>query len=153
MNRNVGPTMRLQETVGYMLQNYQENIQMSKLAELGQVMDKTPMSYITDLRINKAKELLLTTDKPVSDIVASVGYNDEFYFSRRFKEKSGYSPSVFTQKRELKTISLSSPYTDHLFTLGSVNGHVYVTQGQAWLDYSSAGHLAALADIEGWCVG
>lgn len=130
--KDLGPATRLQETVGYMLQNYHENIQMSRLAELGkfhpayysqifkQMMDKTPMSYITDLRINKAKELLLTTDKPVSDIAASVGYNDEFYFSRRFKEKSGYAPSVFTQKRELRTISLSSPYTDQLYTLGHI---------------------------------
>ncbi|MFD2332937.1 helix-turn-helix domain-containing protein [Cohnella sp. GCM10020058] len=39
-----------------------------------QLMDKTPMSYMTDLRINKAKELLLTTDKPVSDIAANRRY-------------------------------------------------------------------------------
>lgn len=124
--------VRLQETIEYMLDHYQENIQMSEIAALGQfhpsyysqifkqIMKKTPIAFITDLRINKAKELLLTTKKPVSDIAASVGFNDEFYFSRRFKRKSGYSPSVFARKREMTTISLSSPYSDHLYTLGHI---------------------------------
>jgi ABC-type Fe3+-hydroxamate transport system, periplasmic component len=123
---------RLQATIGFMLRHYQENIQMSEIAEIGQfhpsyysqifkqTMGKTPMAFLTDLRMNRAKELLLTTQSPVSDIATSVGYNDAFYFSRRFKEKYGYSPSVFVQNREVKTISLSSPYTDQLYTLGHI---------------------------------
>jgi AraC-like DNA-binding protein len=121
---------RLRLTLDYMQNHYREEIRVNKLAELAQLhpsyysqvfkrsMDKTPVSYLTHLRMNKAKELLLMTDKPVSDIAADVGYEDEFYFSRRFKETSGYSPSIFTKQQDLNIISLSSPYTDHLFTLG-----------------------------------
>ncbi|GLX66909.1 hypothetical protein MU1_12530 [Paenibacillus glycanilyticus] len=123
---------RLQATIGYMLHHYQDNVQMSEIAGIGQfhpsyfsqifkqMMGKTPMAFLTDLRMNKAKELLLTTNNPISDIATSVGYNDAFYFSRRFKEKYGHSPSVFIHKREVKTISLSSPYTDQLYTLGHI---------------------------------
>ncbi|ULL18170.1 helix-turn-helix domain-containing protein [Paenibacillus sp. H1-7] len=121
---------RLRVTIEYMQRHYRENIRMSELAELGQfhpsyysqvfkqTMQKTPMAYLTDLRINKAKEMLLVTDKSISDIAAHVGYGDEFYFSKRFKATSGYSPTVFPGKKKLNIISLSAPYTDHLFTLG-----------------------------------
>ena len=121
---------RLRMTIDYMNNHYREEIRVNKLAELAQLhpsyysqvfkrsMDKTPVSYLTHLRMNKAKEMLLMTDKPVNDIAADVGYEDEFYFSRRFKETSGYSPTIYTKKNDLNIISLSSPYTDHLFTLG-----------------------------------
>lgn len=121
---------RLRLTVDYMQSHYREAIRVNKLAELARLhptyysqifkrtMDKTPVSYLTHLRMNKAKEMLLTTDKPVNDIAADVGYEDEFYFSRRFKETNGYSPTIYTKKQDLNIISLSSPYTDHLYTLG-----------------------------------
>ncbi|OMF37101.1 hypothetical protein BK133_07805 [Paenibacillus sp. FSL H8-0548] len=121
---------RLRLTLDYMQCHYREEIRVDKLAGMARLhpsyysqifkksMDKTPVSYLTHLRMNKAKEMLLTTDKSVNDIAADVGYEDEFYFSRRFKETSGYSPSIYTKKQDLNIISLSSPYTDHLFTLG-----------------------------------
>ncbi|WP_053375356.1 helix-turn-helix domain-containing protein [Paenibacillus sp. FJAT-27812] len=121
---------RLRLTIDYMQSHYREEIRVNKLAELAQLhpsyyaqvfkrsMAKTPVSYLTHLRMNKAKEMLLMTDMPVNDIAADVGYEDEFYFSRRFKETSGYSPTIYTKKQDLNIISLSSPYTDHLYTLG-----------------------------------
>lgn len=123
---------RLKLTIDYMQSHYREPIRVEKLAELAQLhpsyysqvfkqtMDKTPVAFLTHLRMNKAKELLLLTDKPVRDIAAEVGYGDEFYFSRRFKETNGYSPSIYIKKNDIKIISLSAPYTDHLFTLGII---------------------------------
>ncbi|MBW4080661.1 helix-turn-helix domain-containing protein [Paenibacillus sp. S150] len=122
--------MRLKLTLDYLQNHYREEIRIDKLAELAQLhpayysqvfkqaMDKSPVAFLTHLRINKAKELLLQTDKSIRDIAAEVGYKDEFYFSRRFKESSGYSPRVFAKKNDKKIISLSAPYTDHLYTLG-----------------------------------
>ena len=121
---------RLRSTVDYMHEHYREDVRIEKLAELAQLhpsyysqvfkrsYGKTPVAYLTQLRMNKAKEMLLQTDHSVQNIAAKVGYRDEFYFSRRFKETSGYSPSIFPQKKNLNLISLSSAYTDHLFTLG-----------------------------------
>ncbi|KAE9133830.1 hypothetical protein PF010_g2675 [Phytophthora fragariae] len=121
---------RLKLTMSYMQNHYREPIRVDMLAELAQLhptyysqlfkqtIDKTPVAYLTHLRVNKAKEMLIMTDKSVRDIAADVGYGDEFYFSRRFKETSGYSPRIFTRKKDLKIISLSAPYTDHLYTLG-----------------------------------
>lgn len=121
---------RLKLTLDYVQNHYQEDIRIDKLAEMAQLhpsyysqvfkqaMGKSPVAFLTHLRVNRAKEMLLLTDKPVRDIAAEVGYRDEFYFSRRFKETCGYSPRVFARKQDKKVISLSAAYTDHLFTLG-----------------------------------
>lgn len=53
------------------------------------------MDYLTELRINKAKELLCEADISVSDAAEMVGYRDLKYFSRLFKKTTGISPSDY----------------------------------------------------------
>lgn len=53
------------------------------------------IDYVKRLRSARARELLLTTDRPVSDIAAEVGYTDPFYFSRQFRAVNGVSPTAF----------------------------------------------------------
>lgn len=52
----------------------------------------TPKAYIDDLRLHKAKELLLDTDKTSQEIAFEVGYNTPYYFSILFRQRTGYSP-------------------------------------------------------------
>ena len=54
--------------------------------------------YIINLRIERASELLISTDSSVSYISAVCGYTDEFYFSRIFKKKTGYSPLMYRRE-------------------------------------------------------
>lgn len=56
---------------------------------------QTLFSYIDDTRISEAKKLLAETDMPVKDIVKSVGYNDINNFNRKFKSKTGQTPSSY----------------------------------------------------------
>ncbi len=56
---------------------------------------KTFTEYLTWLRIEKAKELLLTTDRRSSQIALEVGYNDSHYFSYLFKKNVGMTPGEF----------------------------------------------------------
>lgn len=58
-------------------------------------------SYLTDLRINKAKSLLLTTNASITEIAQSVGYGDYRVFSKAFKQAAGMSPSSW-QKQYLE---------------------------------------------------
>lgn len=51
--------------------------------------------YLTKLRINEAKRLLLTTDMRVKEVGAAVGYRDPNYFGRMFREEVGVPPSKF----------------------------------------------------------
>ncbi|UOQ44419.1 response regulator [Halobacillus salinarum] len=58
---------------------------------------KSFIDYLTELRISKAQELLTTTDKPLKEISAVVGYKDPNYFSRVFKKKIGSTPTQFRE--------------------------------------------------------
>jgi len=51
--------------------------------------------YITNLRINKAKDLLKSGNYKVSEIADLVGYNSPRYFSRVFKKKTGELPQEY----------------------------------------------------------
>lgn len=55
--------------------------------------------YINVYRIARAKELLNTTELPLSAIAARVGYENDSYFSRVFKKQEGVSPSDYRGRR------------------------------------------------------
>jgi len=59
------------------------------------VMNKNFITYITELRIARAQELLTNTTLPIVDIAAEVGYEGQSYFTKKFKELSGITPMQF----------------------------------------------------------
>lgn len=61
-------------------------------------MNDTIMSYITKLRMNKAKELLVETDKSISEISNAVGFVSDTAFYRTFKSQTNMTPNEFRQK-------------------------------------------------------
>lgn len=58
-------------------------------------MGMTFIEYVTRLRIQKAKELLLQTKLPVGEIAERVGYQTTKYFNKVFKEYEGHSPGSY----------------------------------------------------------
>ena len=64
--------------------------------EVGQ----TCIAYITQLRLNKAIELLNTTDYKTYMIANMVGYTEQNYFSYVFKKKYGVSPSKYRNRSD-----------------------------------------------------
>jgi len=63
---------------------------------------QTPMQYLTELRIGMAKNRLVTTKQPISDLSRSLGFNDLSAFYRNFKSAVGVSPHVF-RKMDLRS--------------------------------------------------
>lgn len=59
----------------------------------------SPKEYLLEVRMNRAKELLKTTDQPIKIIAYSVGYLDPLHFSKAFRQYYDCSPS---QCRTLK---------------------------------------------------
>lgn len=60
-----------------------------------QEMGITFVEYLTKLRMDAAKELLLKTDLRTSEIGYQVGYKDPHYFSYLFKKTHGITPKAF----------------------------------------------------------
>ncbi len=67
----------------------------------------SPKQYHLQLKIYKAKELLLTTDKSVKEICYDLGFQSTSYFSRIFKQKLGVAPNnlKLTKKSDTKSPS------------------------------------------------
>ena len=59
------------------------------------------LDYLTDLRINAAKEYLTDPLKGASEIASLVGYDSAGYFTRAFKKRTGLTPTEYrkSQKR------------------------------------------------------
>lgn len=57
--------------------------------------------FVWNLRLEKAKELLLTTELPIDAVSLSVGYLNASSFRRKFKQAIGVSPSQFRSDGEL----------------------------------------------------
>lgn len=55
----------------------------------------SPIHYLIECRLIKAKELLCSTDCSVKQVAEGVGYPDSLYFSKAFKKYTGVSPSEY----------------------------------------------------------
>ncbi|MGL6334259.1 helix-turn-helix transcriptional regulator [Aeromonas jandaei] len=54
-----------------------------------------PMARVTELRMNKARQLLLYTNWPLSELAARVGYSDGANFANSFRRLTGQTPGAF----------------------------------------------------------
>jgi AraC family transcriptional regulator len=59
------------------------------------VRGTTPVAYLRDLRLQKARELLTETDQTLQVIAEHTGYRSAFYLSRVFSAQTGQSPSEY----------------------------------------------------------
>lgn len=58
----------------------------------------TPVQYLQNLRIEKAKSLLMSSKKSFEDITYEVGFNNESSFRRLFKKKTSLNPGEYRKK-------------------------------------------------------
>lgn len=122
----------IQKSKNYIDDHYHTDLTREQLAELTGLntdyysrtfksyYQQTPIEYVNEVRFLHAKQKLLQSDETIRTIAKSVGYNDEFYFSRRFKAKEGYSPSVYINKHKnvIRLASLNHLVTGHTLALG-----------------------------------
>lgn len=100
----------IRKAVKYMKENYNKDIMLEEVAGIINIspfyfskifkeyMGKNYVDYITELRIEKAKEMLKKGEISIKEICYEVGYNDPNYFSRVFKKIEGLSPSEYKFK-------------------------------------------------------
>ena len=58
-----------------------------------QYVGMSATKYLSFVRLERSKELLLTTEKTLGEVSDAVGFNDEYYFSKCFKKYYGDTPS------------------------------------------------------------
>ena len=97
----------IQRIIEYIDHHYKEDLSRTILADmvylsadhLARIFKKetgeTLVKYITDKRINAAKELLSDTKTPIAQVASEVGYDNYSYFTKIFKEKTGFSPGDY----------------------------------------------------------
>ena len=103
----------LNESLKIIDYNFCSNITVKKIAEYLNVdsayfsrkftekMQVSPKTYILCKRIQRAKELLTTTDASIFEISNSVGYEDQFYFCKIFKKYTNQSPIEYRKNAHL----------------------------------------------------
>ncbi|MEA5014633.1 MAG: response regulator [Candidatus Limiplasma sp.] len=97
----------LKDITAYIRQNYQHPLSLGALAlrfhlnksYLCQLLkSKTGMSfteYLSNVRMNRARELLRTGDYTISGVSEAVGFQSFSYFCKTFKENTGMTPSAY----------------------------------------------------------
>ncbi len=63
----------------------------------------SPAQYQIQLRINRAKDLLITTNSPFKILAHELGFESSDYFFRLFRQKTGFTPSEFREKNKRYT--------------------------------------------------
>lgn len=59
-----------------------------------------PLQYHLLLKIERAKDLLITTDLKAKEIAYKLGFESDFYFNRFFKQKTGIAPAQYRENRK-----------------------------------------------------
>lgn len=89
----------------YILEHYQEQIQIEELARLvdrtpnyvtrifREVAGQTPVDYLHRIRVQAANDLMLNSHLTIGQIAEKLGYCDQSYFNRVYKKITGYPPS------------------------------------------------------------
>ena len=75
-------------------------LSLSRMAHLFRLeVGLSPAQFIETQRLNRAKELLLLTNRTIQTIAYDMGFENPFYFTLRFKKYTGISPREFRQKQ------------------------------------------------------
>ncbi|MCL6459603.1 MAG: AraC family transcriptional regulator [Gorillibacterium sp.] len=120
----------LQRTKTFMDEHYPEDLTLNQLAAMTGLSRNyfvdlfkkqyhiSAMDYITQLRIDRAKQFMAGAELRLRDIAHQVGYNDEFYFSRKFKKEVGVSPSLYMKSRRRRIVAYNASVIGQLIALG-----------------------------------
>lgn len=102
--------MRLKPAIAYMEANLAEKVYMEEVGKnvgmsvhsfstlFKKVFGIPPVQYLTQLRIHRAKQLLVHDELSVSEIAEQCGFCNINYFDKVFKEKSGFTPMDFRKR-------------------------------------------------------
>lgn len=101
---------RVKAMLQYIQGHYGEELTLAKIAQSAAVSENeclrcfrtmlgsTPIRYVKQVRVQRAAELLASTDRKISDIGGSCGFQEMSYFARVFREYKGCTPKEYRLK-------------------------------------------------------
>lgn len=110
-SRKIAAVVRFKKALDYIEEHLTEDITLVRLAEIMHLQPTyfsnlfcryfsiPPIQYITRKKIEKAQNLLISSEYSVNEIAAKTGYDDVFYFSRLFRKYSGSSPKHYRKQK------------------------------------------------------
>lgn len=111
---------KLKAVLTYIRDHYDSPILLEELAEIADMSPKyfcrafsaltgkTPIAYLNYYRIECAGEYLRLTDRTITDIAMSCGFNDMSYFSKQFKRYKNVTPSQYRKQDERPALDKQS---------------------------------------------
>ncbi|MDR1618746.1 MAG: helix-turn-helix domain-containing protein [Treponema sp.] len=108
----------LVKAIGYIREHFAEPVQLSSAAGFSQVspaylsrlfsehLKTSFVDFLTELRMEKAEQLIRESGMSIKEIAFAVGYQDPNYFSKIFRKLRGQSPTEFAE--DLKSASENS---------------------------------------------
>lgn len=104
----IGVPGKLKKAIGYITRHYSEKITLEELAAYCNVSKQqliryfkhyfgdTPINYINDYKLARAKELLFNSPNLlIAEIASELGFNNQYYFTKLFKKRMGETPSEY----------------------------------------------------------
>lgn len=104
---------KLSKAIQYIERNLNSVLTLNKLAEhvelapsylsriFNQELHKSISQYITELRIEKGRDLLVRTNMTIAEVACYVGFREQSYFSQCFKKQYGKSPLKFRTEHKV----------------------------------------------------
>lgn len=101
---------RIKVMLQYIQEHYGEELTLAKIAQSAAVSENeclrcfrsmtgsSPIQYVKQVRIQKAAELLETTDQKISEIGVACGFQEMSYFARVFREVKGCTPKKYRRR-------------------------------------------------------
>lgn len=102
--------VRIGKVIDFLENNFAEKIYLDELADMAfmsprnfqrifkKAVGETPTNYILQIRLQKARKLLRTTDLAVSEIANDCGFSDSNYFIKCFRKEFGITPVKFRMR-------------------------------------------------------
>lgn len=100
---------RLRRAIEFMHDNFGRELALEEIASAAyiseyhfarlfkQIAGVTPHVYLANLRLERARKLLVETVLPISEIAAMVGYQSQSHFSKMFKSVAGVTPRAYRE--------------------------------------------------------
>ncbi|MEK4078801.1 AraC family transcriptional regulator [Solibacillus sp. FSL K6-1126] len=100
-------SQRMKQMLSWIQLNYTEKVMLEDIARAGglsrseccryfkRILKKTPLSYVTDYRIQKSLILLQQVESNVTEVAYQVGFNSTSYFIEKFRKSMNMTPLAY----------------------------------------------------------